>query len=74
MLMKKTQSPPVVGWLDPEAAAAYLSLSARTLENWRAAGVGPAFVRIGRRVRYAASALDEFVLREAKRSAKASAP
>jgi predicted DNA-binding transcriptional regulator AlpA len=39
--------------LDVKQAAAALSVAPATLENWRWAGRGPAFVRIGlRRVRY----------------------
>lgn len=33
-----------------------------TLEVWRCLGKGPRFLRIGRRVFYEASALDEFVM------------
>lgn len=40
-------------------AAGYLGLSARTLENWRLKGGGPAFVRMSQRcVRYRREALD----------------
>ena len=35
-----------------EEAADFLKLSARTLQAWRCAGRGPAFVRAGRAVRY----------------------
>jgi predicted DNA-binding transcriptional regulator AlpA len=44
--------------LDPEAllteeiAARLLSLSPRTLQTWRSEKRGPAFVRMGRSVRY----------------------
>jgi Helix-turn-helix domain len=33
-------------------AAKLLNLSSRTLQTWRAKGVGPAFVRAGRAIRY----------------------
>jgi predicted DNA-binding transcriptional regulator AlpA len=33
-------------------AAEFLKLSPRTLQAWRAAGHGPAFVRVGRSIRY----------------------
>lgn len=40
-------------------AATYLGLSARTLENWRLKGGGPAFVRMSHRcVRYRLEALN----------------
>jgi hypothetical protein len=44
--------------LDPEAlltevdAADLFKLSIRTLQAWRSKGIGPAFVRLGRAVRY----------------------
>ena len=52
--------------LDPEAcctevqAAALLGLSPRTLQSWRVRGAGPAFVKIGRAVRYKRRALVKF--------------
>lgn len=44
-------------------AASYLGLSARTLENWRLKGGGPAFVRMSQRcVRYRREALDLWLM------------
>lgn len=43
----------------PEAAA-YLGLSRRTLEKWRATGKGPRYSRLGRSVVYAVADLDDF--------------
>jgi predicted site-specific integrase-resolvase len=37
---------------DPAAVAAYLQVSVATLKDWRYRGVGPAFTRAGRLVRY----------------------
>ena len=48
-------------WLTPEQAATQLSLSARTLANWRAECRGPTFVRLGRRVRYPRTEIERFV-------------
>ena len=42
-------------------AAARLGLKVATLRAWRHQNRGPAFVRLGRAVRYLASDLDEFV-------------
>ncbi len=42
-------------------AAKYLALGQRTLENWRCRGVGPAFVRLGRVVRYRVSDLNAWL-------------
>lgn len=40
------------GLLTEAQAADYLKLSIRTLQAWRIRSVGPAFVRVGRAVRY----------------------
>jgi hypothetical protein len=56
---------------DGEGAGRYLGgekpLSPRTLERWRLEGTGPRYVRVGGRVRYKKSALDDF-LRAGERS------
>ena len=36
-----------------------------TLARWRAAGTGPAFVRVGRSIRYPAAELDAWLARRA---------
>lgn len=38
--------------LTPSAAAAHLNVSIHTLQNWRCARTGPAFIRRGRKVWY----------------------
>lgn len=48
-------------WLTPEQTATQLSLSSRTLANWRAEGKGPTFVRLGRRIRYPRTEIERFV-------------
>ena len=42
-------------------AARYLSVSRRTLQDWRVKGSGPAYTKLGHRVGYLKSSLDEFV-------------
>lgn len=42
-------------------AAEYLSLSVRTLQQWRLTGGGPAYSKLGRRVRYSRFDLEGFV-------------
>ncbi len=44
-----------------DEAAAWLQVAPRTLEDWRTAGAGPRFVKIGRLVRYRVSDLQEWV-------------
>ncbi|MCY1705855.1 MULTISPECIES: helix-turn-helix domain-containing protein [Pannonibacter] len=51
---------------DPEAlltereAADFLKISHRALQAWRVRGAGPAFVKVGRLVRYRRAALLDF--------------
>ena len=39
------------GFMNTQAAAAYLGLSPRTLDGYRVSGAGPAFHRFGNRAR-----------------------
>ena len=49
--------------LDGHEAAHYLGLhNAGTLCNWRVQGVGPAYVRIGKNIRYRVADLDEWIV------------
>ena len=47
--------------LTEAAAACRLGLKVATLRAWRHRGKGPAFVRLGRAVRYLSNDLDEFL-------------
>lgn len=47
-------------WLTPQDVAHKLRLAVGTLANWRVSGEGPAYVKVGRLVRYPASALSEW--------------
>jgi hypothetical protein len=49
--------PPLPEYLTTKEAAALLGVTPKGLEAMRARGDGPAFIRVGRRVRYVASAL-----------------
>lgn len=42
-------------------ASAYLALRDSTLRAWRQRGQGPAFVKLGRAVRYRVSDLDQYL-------------
>lgn len=46
---------------DENQAAEFLALRPATLQRWRWAGIGPAFRKIGRAVRYAPQDLQTFV-------------
>lgn len=47
--------------LDPRQAGQYINVPQKTLANWRCAGEGPAFFKIGNSVRYRQSGLDSFL-------------
>lgn len=49
--------------LDTDQASRLLGLASGTLRKWRLAGRGPAFVRLGRSVKYRKSELEGFVSR-----------
>ncbi len=57
--------PPAIN-SDPDAAytenqaATFLAVTVSTLRSWRARGIGPAYVKISRTVRYRRRALVEF--------------
>lgn len=50
----------VQGYLDTTRAARFLSVSPRTLEDWRYRGGGPLYRKIGKSVRYAVRDLITF--------------
>ena len=54
--------------LTTEEAARYPRLSPRTLERYRVTGEGPRFLKIGRRVLYRQSDLDEWLKNKSRRS------
>lgn len=44
-----------------QEAAAYLDIKPHTLAVWRWKGTGPAFIRVGRRIRYRQADLDAWL-------------
>ena len=56
--------------VDSAEAARLLKLSPRTLENWRGAGKGPSYRKLGGAVRYATADLEAFS-RKGKRAGTA---
>lgn len=48
-------------WMTPPEAAEYLCVSVATLARWRAEGFGPKWFSAGRRRRYRAQELDEWL-------------
>lgn len=57
MLVAGTQSP----FLTPTQVATVLGLSTATLANWRSLGRGPAYIKLGARVRYRAEDIERWV-------------
>ena len=51
-------------WLDTPEAAERMRLAPKTLANWRALRIGPAFKRVGRVIRYDAAEIDRYIERE----------
>ncbi len=47
--------------LNEKEAAEYLNLAVKTLQYWRVAGGGPAFIKMGRLVRYELSTLTSYI-------------
>lgn len=46
------------GWLTPVQVSEDTGIAVGTLANWRVLGTGPAFVKVGRLVRYEATAVE----------------
>jgi len=44
-----------------EAARALGGLSVKTLQAWRVRGTGPAFIKVGRLIRYAQESLERYL-------------
>jgi excisionase family DNA binding protein len=47
--------------LTVEQAAEYLTLNVNTLNAWRSQGKGPAYIHVGRSVRYSREDLDKYL-------------
>jgi predicted DNA-binding transcriptional regulator AlpA len=59
-----TAPPAETEWLDTKAAAKYLGIAPKTLQEWREKGEGPPAHRLGRRaIRYARTELEAFARR-----------
>jgi len=54
------KSLPTPQYLDTHAAASYLGINRKMLENLRLRGIGPDFLKIGRLVRYRTADLDRW--------------
>ena len=54
--------------MDEKSLAARWAISLKTLRNWRVTGDGPAFMKIGRCVRYAEADIEAFEIATRRRS------
>jgi len=50
------------GYLNETQCAKLLKNTVRTLRNWRAKGIGPAYTRVGQKVHYRVEAINEWLL------------
>lgn len=50
----------------PQAAKYLGGLKVNTMQNWRIRGVGPAYKKIGRLVRYSLDDLDAYINRQSR--------
>jgi len=54
--------------ISPATLAEALGTTERTLSEWRIRGTGPAYLRVGRTVRYRPERVDEWLLAQEHRS------
>ena len=54
----------VAEYYAPREASVFLNLPVKTLEHWRITGVGPAYTRVGRHVRYHIDDLRAFMRKD----------
>ena len=67
-LPAEPSSPVLDALLTPAMLAERLGMTERTLSEWRITGRGPAFIRIGKTVRYRPSVVDSWLLSQERRS------
>jgi hypothetical protein len=60
--------PVLDGLLTPPALAGQLDVTERTFSEWRITGRGPAFIRLGKTVRYRSAAVESWLLSQEHRS------
>jgi excisionase family DNA binding protein len=58
----------------PTELATELGIPVKTLAEWRSRGLGPAYVKVGRHVRYRREAIDEWEAAQTRQPAGEAAP
>ena len=63
VLMTNNEAPftPTDPLMTPAEVSDYLKISVRSLDAWRYRRTGPAFIHVGRHVRYRQSAVEAFI-------------
>lgn len=69
--MKNDQDGIAERYLTEVEVAKWLNLSVRTLQGWRLQGHGPAFIKLGRCVRYSSAAIQTWVCVQERASTSA---
>jgi predicted site-specific integrase-resolvase len=54
----------------PDEFADELGIPVKTLSEWRSRGIGPAYVKVGRHVRYRRGAIDKWEAGQTRQPAK----
>ena len=60
--ISSTRVPVLDSLLTPPGLAEQLDVTERTLSEWRITGRGPAFIRLGKTVRYRSAAVESWLL------------
>ena len=60
-VFERQKDGPMITLLDSKELAAELKIPLRTLDQWSYAGVGPAFLKVGRHRRYRRSDVDAWL-------------
>lgn len=61
MTQQPKNQPPPTRLLSPTELARYLGVDPRTLRRWRHNGTGPAYLVIGKQIRYAPAAIQHYL-------------
>lgn len=66
--MTSNNNEKAIGLLTEKQVAERLAISTKALQRWRLVGQGPAFVKVGRCVRYEPQAVEDYVSRARRTS------
>lgn len=67
-ILEATPASLLASLISPATLAEALGTTERTLSEWRIRGTGPAYLRVGRTVRYRPERVDEWLLAQEHRS------